>query len=1078
MAERRQRVLRFCEPSGDLIAAEAPSLVVYDATGHERFRTEVGEFLDIAQVGGELWVVAADRLNRFAMRDGAPLGSSRLDYIDPAGKLLVSSTAPQLAVWHSASPFVLRAEAGGVRAEVPGPGGDLILPVADGRWLLWQNGQLRLWRQIGEAWRKPIGDQSARVLDAQLVLDGRLFVLAQQRPRADDLRLTIAAVSDGSQHAVLRMPHVQQLAIAARRGVALARTDDRLAVFDLRFGRLIRELVLPAGTTAFAVDDSLQRVALASADGLELVRPDSLVAPAFSPDGDAKPNGVAKPDAAGAAAPADVAGADDVVPASEVAAVAETAIDYSRDTTSDGAASATATAADDATDAAAADAAPDASPADDLDPLPDEPLVRLDPVSVTPDATAGEIARSLELQLQLVGAQVHVAIAEAWDTGRIVKPDQTKPPFVDEVVGLLQIVSGRAQGEVDLATGRLEAMQSVVVSAERERGGRLTPLEVLAREFQLTPTAISILFVIAAPRLRGDLARLYGILANDPGRPLVDEHLLTQIFGPGSVSPVARELDADRPLRRYGLVRVGTGERPFAALSVDTLVSRYIANQPADGEPDHYLTVRQVDRDLEELQLPRALIVKALRFLEQTREEPARIAVRGRTGSGRHTLLASLASRAGRALGVIDLSVVPRESGRVGDALETMLRRAKLRGVIPCVDGLELVTSAEDPDTKLRITAALRAHPGPLAVRLPSDAAIPLEPGYLALDLPVRDERARGESWSIALERHGIELTDPSELAARYRVGPGIIERVCTEVVRQPDPPTDASSWVRELDDAVRQHLENRLGTTATRVTRLASWADVVLPEDITDSLLELTSRVRHRKQVFEQWGFDKSITSARGITALFQGSPGTGKTMVAGVLARDLGLEMYRVDVSRITSKWIGETEKNLGALFDAAEDGQVMLLFDEADSLFAKRTEVKTSVDRYSNMEVNYLLQRLDSFEGIAILTTNFGNSIDPAFKRRLTYRVTFPFPDEEMREQLWRSLIPPQVPITGTIDFAGLSQRFRLSGGYIRNAALRAAFLAAEEGTSLTHEHLERAIRMEFREIGKLAETGTLE
>jgi SpoVK/Ycf46/Vps4 family AAA+-type ATPase len=301
---------------------------------------------------------------------------------------------------------------------------------------------------------------------------------------------------------------------------------------------------------------------------------------------------------------------------------------------------------------------------------------------------------------------------------------------------------------------------------------------------------------------------------------------------------------------------------------------------------------------------------------------------------------------------------------------------------------------------------------------------------------------------------------------------------VCAEVVRRPDPPGEPAAWVRELDDAVRQHLENRLGATATRVSRLASWADIVLPEDITDSLLELTARVRHRKIVYEQWGFDRSMTTSRGITALFQGSPGTGKTMVAGVIARDLGLELYRVDVSRITSKWIGETEKNLGQLFDAAEDGQVMLLFDEADSLFAKRTEVKTSVDRYANMEVNYLLQRLDTFEGIAILTTNFGNAIDPAFKRRLTYRVTFPFPDEEMREQLWRSLIPPEVPIAGKLDFAGLSQRFRLSGGYIRNAALRAAFLAAEEGSALTHEHLERAIRMEFREIGKLAESGTLE
>ncbi|MGH2901961.1 MAG: ATP-binding protein, partial [Solirubrobacteraceae bacterium] len=359
--------------------------------------------------------------------------------------------------------------------------------------------------------------------------------------------------------------------------------------------------------------------------------------------------------------------------------------------------------------------------------------------------------------------------------------------------------------------------------------------------------------------------------------------------------------------------------------------------------------------------------------------------VRGRTGAGRHTLLAALAARAGRALGIIDLTAMPRDAGRLPAMLEVVLQRAKLRGLVPCIDGLELGT--DEPDLKVQLGVVLREHPGPIAVRLPADARIPLDPGYLLLDIPPRNEQLRGESWATALERHRIELSDPSELAARYRVGPGTIERVCSEVARRPDRPATPAAWVRELDDAVRQHLENRLGTTANRVTRLASWADIVLPEDITDSLLELTARVRHRKTVYEKWGFDRSITTARGITALFQGSPGTGKTMVAGVIARDLGLELYRVDVSRITSKWIGETEKNLGSLFDAAEDGQVMLLFDEADALFAKRTEVKTSVDRYANMEVNYLLQRLDSFEGIAILTTNFGSAIDPAFRRRLT-------------------------------------------------------------------------------------------
>jgi hypothetical protein len=1055
---RRRRILRFFGPRGDLLAAEAPGIAVYDAAGDVLFRTELDGFLDIAPVDRELWAIAPNRLTRLSARDGSVLGSERVEYIEPGGRFLQSSTAPQLPVWHCTLPVVVRVAP--ARIEVPEPGGEMILPIAENRWLLWHGGQLRLWRgAIGDAWRKQVGDPGARAIDAQVILDGRLYVLVQQRAthgsaaEGNELRLTVAQVSDGAQNTQLRVPAVTQLVIAARRGLALARTGDRLSVIDLRFGRWIRDLAVPEGTLELAVDETLQHLALANAEGLELVRIDALSAPPIAAashlaDPDAAPAAGADPDAAPAAGA--VHGAH--VNGATVEVVITTP-----------------------------PAPPPEPAAPAIEPLPDEPLVRLDPVTATPTATGEQIAHAVELRLQLFGALAAAAIAEAWDTGRIAKPDPMRPPFADEVGGLLRIASGRQPDELVTAIARLRAIEELLVTADRERASQLTPLDVLAIDCELGPTTVAILFAILAPRLRGELARLFGILANDPGRPLIDEHLLGQLLGQllgGAAAQIARELDGDRPLRRYGLVQVGPGERPFAALSVDPLVVRTVANAGLDGEPDPHLTVRTSDRDLEALHLPRALIAKALRYAAAPRDrEPARIVVRGRIGCGRHTLLAALAARARRSLGVIDLTTMPRDPGRLPGMLEAALRRARLRGLIPCVDGLEL-TGIDDPDTKVGLGTVLRDHPGPIALRLPADARIPLDPGYLLLDLPQRNEQLRGESWTVALERHQIELADTSELAARYRVGPGIIERVCAEVARRPERPTDPAAWMRELDDAVRQHLENRLGTTANRVTRLASWADIVLPEDITDSLLELTARVRHRKQVYEQWGFDRSMTTSRGITALFQGSPGTGKTMVAGVIARDLGLELYRVDVSRITSKWIGETEKNLGSLFDAAEDGQVLLLFDEADSLFAKRTEVKTSVDRYANMEVNYLLSRLDSFEGIAILTTNFGNAIDPAFKRRLTYRVTFPFPDEEMREQLWRSLIPSQVPVTGKLDFASLSQRFRLSGGYIRNAALRAAFLAAEEGASLTHEHLERAIRMEFREIGKLTETGALE
>jgi hypothetical protein len=1044
-SDRRRRILRFFGPRGDLLAAEPPGIVVYDSFGRERLRADVEGFLDIAAVGEELWVVTPRQLVRLSANDGKELGREPLDYLDPSGRFLQSSTAPQLPVWHAPIPGVLRAKP--ARTEVPGPGGELILPIAEGRWLLWQNGQLRLWRTIGEAWRRQIGDPGSRAVDAQIVLDGRLFILAQRRTmeEAGELKLCVVAINDGALTTQLRIPTASQIVFAARRGTAAVRTFDRLSLIDLRFGRWIRDLALPADITHIAVDEGLQRIALATADGLELVRPDALASPvARGEDAD---------DGDGAPTPTNGQSHAHVEPTVPIEVVPPSP------------------------DLPAAEAPPAVVVGAD-EPFGDAPLVRLVPVSVTATATPAEIKQAIDLRLQWVGAKCAVSIATAWDNGRISRPDNTRPPFAYEVAGLLGISSGLAPEDVAGATGMLGATEQLLEAAEAARQERLLPIDVLARDFHLSELAVEILFAIVAPRLRGELARLYGILANDPGRPLVDEHLIGLILGQSFAEDIARQLDGDMPLRRYGLVRSGAGDRPFASLTIDPLVVRYIANQPAEGEPDQYLTVRTADRMLEELHLPRPLIIKALRFLANPREnEPVRIVVRGRTGMGRHTLLAALAARAGRSLGMIDLSTVPREAGVLAPVLESVLRRALLRGVVPCIDGLEVV-GAEDPDTRVQVQAVLRSHPGPIAVRLPTDAQVILDPGYLMLDVPQRNERERGESWAVALARHHIELSDPSDLAARYRVGPGIIDRVCSEVARRHDRPTDAAAWVRELDDAVRQHLENRLGKTATRVSRLASWADIVLPEDIIDSLLELTARVRHRKTVYEQWGFDRSITTARGITALFQGSPGTGKTMVAGVIARDLGLELYRVDVSRITSKWIGETEKNLGSLFDAAEDGQVMLLFDEADSLFAKRTEVKTSVDRYANMEVNYLLQRLDSFEGIAILTTNFGNAIDPAFKRRLTYRVTFPFPDEEMRAQLWKSLIPAQVPVQGTLDFAALSQRFRLSGGYIRNAALRAAFLAAEEGVALSHDHLERAIRMEFREMGKLAETGALE
>jgi SpoVK/Ycf46/Vps4 family AAA+-type ATPase len=241
------------------------------------------------------------------------------------------------------------------------------------------------------------------------------------------------------------------------------------------------------------------------------------------------------------------------------------------------------------------------------------------------------------------------------------------------------------------------------------------------------------------------------------------------------------------------------------------------------------------------------------------------------------------------------------------------------------------------------------------------------------------------------------------------------------------------------------------------------------LPEDVLRVLREILSHARHREKVYDDWGFGKKIDYGRGLSCLFAGPPGTGKTMMSAVLAQTLGREIYRVDISRVVSKWVGETEKNLSLAFDEAERGQLILLFDEADSLFSKRTQTKSSHDRFANMEINYLLQRMESYDGMTILTSNKEKAIDEAFKRRIKFKLNFPMPDAELRAKLWQSMIPEGVRLEDDVPYEYLGKEFEMTGGHIKNAVIRAAFYAAEDDDIITADHLYKAALQEAREMG---------
>lgn len=345
------------------------------------------------------------------------------------------------------------------------------------------------------------------------------------------------------------------------------------------------------------------------------------------------------------------------------------------------------------------------------------------------------------------------------------------------------------------------------------------------------------------------------------------------------------------------------------------------------------------------------------------------------------------------------------------------------------------------------------------------DAREPLtRPGRpsVSIDVERPTPAEQGDLWRRALRGRG----QPGALAAQFRLDAAKIAQIAAQALQQ--APDDEAALAVTLWDACSASVRPTLNRLAQRIASEANWDDLVLPPEQQSLLRQISAQVAGRAQVYENWGFARKMTRGLGISALFCGDSGTGKTLAAEVIAKDLRLNLYRIDLSVVVSKYIGETEGNLRRLFDAAEDGGAILFFDECDALFGKRSEVKDSHDRYANMEINYLLQRIESYRGLAILATNLRQSLDPAFVRRLRFIVNFPFPGQAERLQIWQNAFPSELPRDG-LDFERLA-RFNLSGGNIHSAALNAAFLAAHAARPVQMSDVCAAVRAEIVKLGR--------
>jgi ATPase family associated with various cellular activities (AAA)/Winged helix domain, variant len=441
--------------------------------------------------------------------------------------------------------------------------------------------------------------------------------------------------------------------------------------------------------------------------------------------------------------------------------------------------------------------------------------------------------------------------------------------------------------------------------------------------------------------------------------------------------------------------------------------------------------------------------------------------------------LASYLGREGTVAQVVDGDAVARETlaAAAGAALDRGLLRLRAADVpAPAAErvalarlvareavlgrAIVLVDSEGTPEDAARVTPFVRALGVPTVVAGP-EAVAGLAGFAPVFDLPPPTREAQAATWRRALGPLANRLNGAlPPILAQFRLSTEAINAVAGDVSASDDA-EPAALW-----DRCRRAARPAIQDLAQRVEPAASWDDLVLPAPQLATLREIAVHVRRRAQVYDDWGFSTRGTRGLGISALFAGPSGTGKTMAAEVLAGDLRLDLHRIDLATVVSKYIGETEKNLRRVFDAAESGGAILLFDEADALFGKRSEVRDSHDRYANIEVSYLLQRMEAYRGLAILTTNQKSALDPAFLRRIRFVVQFPFPDAAHRAAIWQRIFPAATP-TAPLEYERLGQ-LAVSGGHIRNIALHGAFLAADRGEPVGMHHLLEAARGEYAKL----------
>jgi len=665
-----------------------------------------------------------------------------------------------------------------------------------------------------------------------------------------------------------------------------------------------------------------------------------------------------------------------------------------------------------------------------------------------------------------------------------------------------------AEEEAAFETERKAAQKEIdKIAKHLKKTGQIPLLEKLAKNFGLSPTELDILLIAIAPAFDTSYERLYGYLQDNVTKRRPSVRLVLDLLGAPGVDQfeLADHLIESAPLFAHGLLEQIIEPPPANAhwlnqtLHADETIIAWLR-----GHYEHHgLLAGQVR--LEQVTATETDSILAGPSIEplsaalQATESPGKlpiIALHGPDQLRQNAAARLLADTTGRPLLTVGLKSHIKETGyketpsneptSVEQTIRLALRDARLTGAIAYLCDWDVCLNI-DNHAPSNLLTQLSDHPD--LVILSSERQ--WQPKGIQRSRPILWQNfgaptysQRQTIWQHYLhELSDNELTVPQNelenLAGQFELTSGTIRdavAAARDAFNQQRPNTDHRLPITDcLFLSARRYSNPRLSTLASKIEPRYEWDDIVLPTDQRDILHELIATVRQRNKVLDEWGLGKKLTASRGVTVLFAGPPGTGKTMAAEVIAGELRLDLYKIDLSSVVSKYIGETEKNLEKIFNEASSSNAILFFDEADAIFGKRSEVKDAHDRHANVEVAYLLQRMEGYDGITILATNLRGNLDEAFTRRLHFAVDFPFPRAIDRLRIWQTLFPPDVPREDELDLEFFAKEFELAGGNIRNIIVSAAYRAADNGQMVTKEHLLHGTKRELRKMGRLIGEG---